>query len=250
MIRIKNQIEIQKIKKACAILAEVKKILWDFISPGISLKEIDSVAFKEIKKRGGKPAFLGQYGFPGTCCISVNEELIHGIPSDYVVKDGDIVKIDTGVIWEGYYSDSAFTKGVGNITEKDKELIQVAKDAFYAGFNAIKVGKRIGDISAAIGNYIRQKGYYTPDEFCGHGIGRELHEDPFVSNDGIPNSGPIIKNGMVICIEPMILQKSKKVMIKKDNWTVVDPLGYNTAHYEQTVLIDNGEAYILSGDNI
>ncbi|WP_373440945.1 type I methionyl aminopeptidase [Metamycoplasma equirhinis] len=250
MIIIKNQFEIQKIKKACSILAEVKTILWDFIRPGVSLKEIDSVAFKEIVKRGGKPAFLGQYGFPGTCCISVNEELIHGIPSDYIVKDGDIVKIDTGVIWEEYYSDSAFTKGVGNISAKDKELIQVAKDAFYAGFNAIKVGKRIGDISNAIGNLIRKRGYFTPDEYTGHGIGRNLHEDPYVYNDGLANTGAIIRNGMVICIEPMILQKSKNVLVKDDDWTVYDPFKLNTAHYEQTVLIDNDQAYILSGDNI
>ncbi|MBN0970729.1 type I methionyl aminopeptidase [Mycoplasma phocoeninasale] len=250
MVIIKNQFEIEKIKKACSILAEVKKILFDFISPGVSLKEIDSVAFKEIRKRGGKPAFLGQYGFPATCCISVNEELIHGIPSNYVVKDGDIIKIDTGVIWEGYYSDSAFTKGVGNISEDDRKLIQIAKDAFYAGFNAIKVGKRIGDISHAIGNIIRQNGYFTPDEYTGHGIGRHLHEDPFVHNDGISNTGEIIRNGMVICIEPMILQKSKNVLVKNDGWTVYDPLGFNTAHYEQTILIDNNQAYILSGENI
>ncbi|AWX69262.1 type I methionyl aminopeptidase [[Mycoplasma] anseris] len=250
MILIKSQYEINKIKKACSILAEVKTIVYDFIRPGVSLKEIDSVAFKEIRSRGGKPAFLGQYGFPNTCCISVNEELIHGIPSDYIVKDGDIVKVDLGVIWEGYYSDSAFTKGVGNITKADKELIQVAKDAFYAGFNAIKVGKRIGDISYAIGSYIKQKGYYTPDEYSGHGIGRSLHEDPYVYNDGLPNTGALIKNGMVICIEPMILQKSKNVATKDDEWTVFDPLGYNTAHYEQTILIDNDQAYILSGDNI
>ncbi|WP_412031448.1 type I methionyl aminopeptidase [Metamycoplasma buccale] len=250
MIIIKSKIEIEKIKKACQILAEIKTIVFDFIRPGVSLKEIDSVAFKEIKKRGGKPAFLGQYGFPNTCCISVNNELIHGIPSDYIVKEGDIVKIDTGVIYDGYYSDSAFTKGVGKITKKDEELIQVAKDAFYAGFNAIKVGKRIGDISYAIGSLIKKRGYYTPDEYTGHGIGKDLHEDPYVYNDGLPNTGPLIRNGMVICIEPMILQKSKNVMVKDDGWTVVDPYGFNTSHYEQTVLIDNDQAYILSGDNI
>ncbi|MDC8918557.1 type I methionyl aminopeptidase [Metamycoplasma hyosynoviae] len=250
MIKIKTLEEIEKIKKACSILAEVKKIVYDFISPGVSLKEIDSVAFKEIIKRQGKPAFLGQYGFPNTCCISVNEELIHGIPSDYVVKNGDIVKIDMGVIWDGYYSDSAFTKGVGDISEQDKKLIQVAKDAFYAGFNAIKVGKRIGDISFAIGSYIKSQGFYTPEEYTGHGIGKELHEDPIVDNDGVPRTGPIIRNGMVICIEPMILQKSKNVVVKKDRWTVVDPYGLNTSHYEQTVLIYDNKAYILTGDNI
>ncbi|RMA78595.1 methionyl aminopeptidase [Metamycoplasma subdolum] len=250
MILFKTDEEISKIKKACSILAEVKTILYDFIRPGVSLKEIDSVAFKEINKRGAKPAFLGQYGFPATCCISVNEELIHGIPSDYIVKDGDIVKIDCGAIYEGYYSDSAFTKGVGNISEEDKALIACAKDAFYAGFNAIKVGKRIGDISFAIGKLIKERGFFTPDEFTGHGIGKSLHEDPYVYNDGEKNTGPLIRNNMVICIEPMILQKTKQIKIKDDGWTVISASGKNTAHYEQTVLIKDNKAYILSGDNI
>ncbi|ACF07278.1 Methionine aminopeptidase [Metamycoplasma arthritidis] len=250
MIKLKTSYEIERIKQACKILAEVKVVVYDFIRPGVSLKEIDDVAFNEIKKRHGKPAFLGQYSFPNTCCISVNEELIHGIPSNYILKEGDIVKVDLGVIYDGYYSDSAFTKGVGKISDENKKLIQVAKDAFYVGFNAIKVGKRIGDISAAIGDFIRKAGYFTPDEYTGHGIGKELHEDPMVFNDGVAGTGPLIRNKMVICIEPMILKKSKNVAVKEDGWTVYDPLGYDTAHYEQTILIDNDQAYILTGDSI
>ncbi|QJG67127.1 type I methionyl aminopeptidase [Mycoplasma phocoenae] len=251
MIIIKNAQEIQDIKKSCQILAEVKQIVFDFIRPGVSLKEIDSIAFKEIKKRNAKPAFLGQYGFPYTCCISVNEELIHGIPSDRKLVEGDLVKVDMGAIWNGMYSDSAFTKYVGsNPTEIDLKLIKVAKDAFYAGFNAIQVGKRIGDISNAIGKVIKQNNFYTPDEYAGHGIGKSLHEDPTVFNDGKAKTGPLIRNGMVICIEPMILQRSNRTKVKKDDWTVYDPLGYKTSHYEQTILIENDEAFILTGDKI
>lgn len=246
MIKIKSQIEIDKITKSCQILAEVKQILWDFIRPGVSLKEIDSIAFNEIIKRGAKPGFKGLYGFPATACISVNEELIHGIPSNYVVKDGDLVSVDLGCIFEGYNSDSAFTKGVGKISLQDQKIIKVAKEAFYAGLNAIKPGARVGDISYAIGQVIKKNNLYTPMEYCGHGIGIDLHEDPMVFNDGVPHTGPLLRDGMVICIEPMILQKNDRVKVKKDKWTVVSASGLNSAHYEHTVLIKNGQGVILT----
>ncbi|WLP85473.1 type I methionyl aminopeptidase [Mycoplasma seminis] len=245
MITIKNPEEIKKISKSCQILAEVKQVLWDFVRPGVSLKDIDQLAFKEIIKRGAKPAFKGLYGFPATACISVNEQLIHGIPSDYVLKDGDLISIDLGCIWEGYNSDSAFTKGVGKISQQDQELIDVAKNSFLAGFNAIKKGARVGDISNAIGTYIRNHGYYTPAEFCGHGIGRNLHEDPYVPNDGKKGTGPLLKDGMVICIEPMIT-KHPRIKTLKDGWTVVSADGSRNSHYEHTVLIKNGKGIILT----
>ncbi|WP_438341291.1 type I methionyl aminopeptidase [Mycoplasma sp. 3341] len=250
-IKIKNKQQIDDLKKSCAILAEVKYLVYDFIRPGVSLKEIDSIAFKEIIARKAKPAFLGQYGFPNTCCISVNEELIHGIPSDRVLQEGDLVKVDMGVIWNGMYSDSAFTKYVGsNPSEEDKKLIKVAKDAFYAGFNEVKVGNRIGDISAAIYRVIKANGMFTPEEFSGHGIGTELHEDPFVPNIGLKGTGPLIRNGMAICIEPMILQGSANVKTLKDDWTIVSRNNKKTSHYEQTILIENDQAIILTGDKI
>lgn len=157
MAIIKTQEEIQKISKSCQILAEVKSILYDFVRPGVSLKEIDQLAFKEIIKRNAKPAFLGLYGFPATACISVNEELIHGIPSDYVLKDEDLLSIDLGCTYEGYHSDSAFTMNVGKINEENIKLINVAKGAFEAGLKAIRKGATIGDISYAIGKYIKKK---------------------------------------------------------------------------------------------
>ncbi|WP_029512827.1 type I methionyl aminopeptidase [Mycoplasmopsis iners] len=246
MIKIKSSAEIEKITKSCQILAEVKAILWDFIRPGVSLKELDSIAFNEIVKRGAQPAFKGLYGFPATACISVNEELIHGIPSEYKLKEGDLVSIDLGCKYQGYNSDSAFTKGVGKIATQDQKLIDVAIEAFNAGLNAIKPGARVGDVSYAIGQVIRKHNLYTPNNFCGHGIGLALHEEPNIFNDGHPKTGPLLRDGMVICIEPMILQKNAKTKTKKDGWTIVSASGLNSAHYEHTVLIKDGRGIVLT----
>ncbi|CCP23785.1 type I methionyl aminopeptidase [Mycoplasmopsis cynos] len=242
---IKTNEQIEKITKSCQILAKVKQIVWDFIRPGVSLKEIDQLAFKEIIKHGAKPAFLGLYGFPATACISVNEQLIHGIPSDYVVKDGDLVSVDLGCIYQGFNSDSAFTKAIGNVSENDRKLIAVAEGAFWAGVKAIKKGARVGDISYAIGQYIYKNNLYTPDEFSGHGIGLELHEDPYVPNVGKKGTGPLLRDGMVICIEPMIIQ-CPNIKILKDGWTVISANKTNTAHYEHTVLIKDGKGIVLT----
>lgn len=246
MVSIKSSREIELISKSCKILAEVKEILYDLVRPGVSLKELDRHAFNEIIKRGAKPAFKGLYSFPATACISVNDELIHGIPSNYVIKDGDIVKIDLGCDYHGYKSDSAFTKGVGKITESDSKIIEVAKLAFEAGLAAIKPGARVGDISYAIGQVIKNNNLYTPRDYTGHGIGKELHEDPYIPNYGKKGTGILLKDNMVICIEPMILQKSDRVYVKKDKWTVVSASGLNTAHYEHTVLIKNGKGVVLT----
>lgn len=246
MIYYKNPIEIENITKSCQILAEVKQIVYDNIRPGISLKELDSIAFNEIVKRGAKPAFLGLYGFPATMCISVNEELIHGIPSDYVLKDGDIVSCDLGCTYKGMNSDSAFTKGVGTISPINKKLINVAKQAFEAGLAAIKPGARVGDISYAIGQVIKKNNFYTPSEYCGHGIGYNVHENPDVYNDGYRGSGPLLRDGMVICIEPMVMQKNAKIKIKSDGWTIVSASGLTNSHYEHTVLIKNGRGVVLT----
>ncbi|BAW18073.1 type I methionyl aminopeptidase [Mycoplasmopsis bovigenitalium] len=246
MIYYKNPIEIENITKSCQILAEVKQIVYDNIRPGISLKELDSIAFNEIVKRGAKPAFLGLYGFPATMCISVNEELIHGIPSDYVLKEGDIVSCDLGCTYKGMNSDSAFTKGVGTISPINKKLINVAKQAFEAGLAAIKPGARVGDISYAIGQVIKKNNFYTPSEYCGHGIGYNVHEDPDVYNDGYRGSGPLLRDGMVICIEPMVMQKNAKIKMKSDGWTIVSASGLTNSHYEHTVLIKNGKGVVLT----
>lgn len=246
MIHIKSEREIELIKKSCSILAKVKKIVFDAIKPGISLLDLDKIAFNEILKLGGKPAFLNYQGFTGTICASVNEELIHGIPSKRILLEGDLVSIDMGVIFEGYFSDSAFTKAVGKESDEDKFLINVAKEAFNVGLEAIKPGARTGDIAFAIGSYIKSQNLFTPNEFSGHGIGKSLHEDPYINNDGQKGTGPLLQNNMVICIEPMILQKSKKIKILKDGWTVISANKTKSSHFEQTVLIKNGKGIILT----
>lgn len=247
MIHIKTQQEIEIMQKSADILVEVKQIIWDAIKPGVSTYELDQIAEREFKKRGAKPAFKGYQGFPATACISVNDTLIHGIPSkEEVLKEGDVISVDMGGIYQGYYSDSAFTKGVGQISKKDKKLIKIAEDAFWAGVNAIKPGARVGDIEEAIGKFIHSKGYYTPELFTGHGIGKNLHEDPAVHNLPMQGDGPLLKDGMIICIEPMILQGSKHTMTLRDGWTIKSSSGKNASHYEHMVLIKDGYPVIMT----
>ncbi|MGL6125222.1 MAG: type I methionyl aminopeptidase [Metamycoplasmataceae bacterium] len=246
MIHIKSEREIELIKKSCSILAEVKKIISSKIKPGVSLLELDKIAHDEIIRLGAKPAFLNYQGFTGTICASVNEELIHGIPSKRILKAGDLVSIDVGAIYEGYFSDSAFTKAVGEASEEDQFLIKVAEEAFNIGLNEIKPGARTGDIAFAIGSYIKSQNLFTPKEFSGHGIGKSLHEDPYINNDGKKGAGELLRDNMVICIEPMILQKSKKIKILKDGWTVVAVSKKKSSHFEQTVLIKNGKGIVLT----
>ncbi|VEU68330.1 type I methionyl aminopeptidase [Mycoplasmopsis pulmonis] len=248
MALVKTQQEIELIKKSCQILAEVKKVIYDLIRPGVSLKELDSIAFKEIVKRGAKPAFKGYMGFPATICASLNEELIHGIPNERVLKEDDLISIDIGVIYKGYYSDSAFSKSLSPENEENAFLINVAKVAFEKGIKAIKKGATIGDIGYAIGKYLDSQKVFTPREYSGHGIGSALHESPYVFNRAPRGSGMKIRNNMVICIEPMILQKSPQVYTKEDNWTVVAKSGLKSSHYEHTVLIQDWKAIVLTKD--
>ncbi len=246
MISIKTSSEIDLMKKSAEILAIAKQKVYDAIKPGITTNELDVIANKTITEMGAKAAFLGYGGFPKTACISVNEELIHGIPSARVLKEGDVVSVDMGAIWKGYYSDSAFTLGVGKITKEDEKLIQVAKDAFYVGIDQIKRGARVGDIEFAIGEFITKSGYFTPQNYTGHGIGTALHEDPRVHNIGQKGTGPLLKDGMVICIEPMILQNSDQSKTLEDGWTIVSNDGSNASHYEHTVLIEDGKPVLLT----
>ncbi|AGQ50804.1 type I methionyl aminopeptidase [Mesomycoplasma hyopneumoniae] len=245
MAIIKNEFEISQLKIAGKILAEVKAKIYDFVRPGISLKELDAIAFEEIKSRNAKPAFLNYHGFPATICASVNEILIHGIPSEYVIKENDLVSIDLGLSYNGFFVDSAFTKSLGPDQENQK-LINCAKEAFFAGFKAIKPGAKTGDIGFAINNVIKSYGFFTPYEFSGHGIGKKLHEDPNIYNFGIPKKGIELVDNMVICIEPMILQTSPHIKILKDGWSVKAKDGRKTSHYEETILIKDGRGIILT----
>lgn len=246
MINIRTKEELALLRESGRLLAEVKQIIWDAIKPGISTKELDDIAYNEIIARNSKPAFKGYGGFPGSACISVNDEMIHGIPGKRIIKEGDLVKVDLGLIWKGYYSDSAFTKGVGQITPEDQKLIDVAKGAFYAGVDAIKPGVRLGDVEFAIGQFVHKHKMHVPVQYSGHGVGTALHEEPFVHNQGTPGTGPLLKDGMVLAIEPMILQTSEKVKVLSDKWTVVSKDGKNTAHYEHTIAIIDGRVEILT----
>ncbi|MBG0730808.1 type I methionyl aminopeptidase [Mycoplasma sp. 'Moose RK'] len=245
MALIKTDFEVSQLKIAGKLLAEVKQKVYDFVRPGVSLKELDAIAFREINAKNAQPAFLNYHGFPATICTSVNQTLIHGIPSDYVLQKDDLVSIDLGLSYNGFFADTAFSKSLGENSENEK-LISCAKEAFFAGFNAIKPGATTGDIGFAIEKVVKSYGFYTPREFCGHGIGRKLHEDPNIFNTGKPRKGLKLANNMVICIEPMILQTSPEIKILKDNWSVVAKDGKKTAHYEQTILIQNGKGVILT----
>ncbi|WP_341401277.1 type I methionyl aminopeptidase [Mesomycoplasma ovipneumoniae] len=245
MSLIKTEFEIEQLKIAGKLLAEVKKKIYDFVRPGISLKEIDAIAFDEIIARGAKPAFLNYHGFPATICISVNEILIHGIPNDYILQEGDLVSVDLGLSYNGFFADSAFSKSLGPNAENEK-LIKCAEEAFFAGFKAIKPGATTGDIGFAIHQVIRSYGFFTPVEFCGHGIGKKLHENPNIFNFGVPGIGKKLQNNMVICIEPMIVQSSPRIKILKDGWSVQSNDGKKTSHYEQMILIQDGKGIILT----
>ncbi|WGI36567.1 type I methionyl aminopeptidase [Mesomycoplasma lagogenitalium] len=243
---IKKDSEIELIKKSCQILAEVKKIVYDAAKEGVSLLELDKLAYQETIKRNAEPAFLGYLNFPNTICTALNEEVIHGIPDNRILKNGDLISIDMGVKYQGYYSDSAFSKSIGENNFENYKLIEVAKRAFDAGLKAIKPGARVNDISKAIYKVIKENNLFTPLEFSGHGIGKHLHEKPYVYNYITNNQGMLLKDNMVICIEPMIIQDSNKVKILKDGWTVVSASNKKSAHYEQTVLIKNGKGIILT----
>lgn len=246
MITIKNEAGIRSMKEAGAIVAMVHKELKRVIEPGITLLELDSQAEKLIRRLGAIPSFKGYGGFPGSVCISVDEEVIHGIPSRRKLKEGEIVSIDVGAYYLDHHGDAAFTAAVGKISEEKSRLIKITEDSFFEGFKMAKAGNRIGDISHSIEKLVLDAGYSVVKEFVGHGIGRELHEDPSVPNYGPPGRGPRLEPGMTLAIEPMVNMGSQYVHILDDGWTVVTQDRLPSAHYEHTILITEGEPVILT----
>lgn len=246
MIFYKTNEEIQKVKESSlmvsATLAEIAKV----IEIGMTTKEIDNIAYKYILSINAVPAFLNYNGFPNTLCISVNSQVVHGIPSSYKIKDGDIVSIDCGVKYNDFYGDSCFSFGMGALTEVNKNLLKVTKQSLYEGISAAKVGCRIGDISYAIQNYAEINGYSVVRELVGHGIGKKLHESPEVPNFGKRGNGPLIKEGLVIAIEPMINMGKRDVYQWNDGWTVSTKDGLPSAHFEHTIAIRSEGVEILS----
>ena len=248
-ITIKKASEITKLRHANEVVAKTLDYLTCKVHPGLSLRELNSMGESYIQSLGARPAFKGLYGFPAGVCTSVNEVIIHGIPNDYILQEGDIVGLDIGTELDGWYGDSAITLPVGTISHNDTALIACAKDALYYAIDIIQPEMRFKELSHAIEQFILQKGYVPLRGFCGHGIGRKPHEEPELPNylEGInPKSGPKIKNGMVFCIEPMICHKEGTPKILEDKWSVVSTDGLRGSHYEHTVAIVDGKVEILS----
>ncbi len=246
MIVIKPKQQIELMREAGKIVAETHQILKEAVRPGISTLELDKIAEDNIRKYNAIPSFKGYGGFPGSICASVNDEVVHGIPSSRILKEGDIVSLDIGAYYKGYHSDSAKTHGVGVISEEDRKLIEVTKQSFYEGIKFAKEGYRLSDISHAIQEYVEKYGFSVVRDLVGHGIGTQLHEDPQIPNYGLPGKGPRLQSGMVLAIEPMINAGRYKVKILSDDWTVVTADGKKSAHYEHTIAITEDEPIILS----
>ena len=237
MIIIKNNKEIDLMRSAGRIVAETLLLVEEKVRPGITTAEIDRIAEEFITKHGAKPSFKGLYGFPASLCISVNEQVVHGIPGGYVLKDGDIVSVDCGAYLNGFHGDAARTFAVGNVSEEANKLIKVTEQSFFKGREYAKVGNRLTDISHGIQSYIEASGFAVVRDFVGHGIGRVVHEDPDVPNFGKPGRGPKLAQGMALAIEPMVNLGSYKVKTLNDDWTVVTSDGSLSAHYENTIVI-------------
>jgi len=246
MIILKTKSEIEKIKIACDVVKEVLEKLEDYIKPGIKTKDIDNFAETIINKRSAIPSFKNYRGYPAATCVSVNEVIVHGIPSDYVIKEGDIVSVDVGAYKGGFHGDAARTYMVGEVSNKAKKLVEVTKESFFEGIKKAKVGNRLQDISHAIQQYVETNGFNVIRDFFGHGIGRSLHEDPTIPNYGKPNRGARLRAGMVLAIEPMVVEGSYEIITLEDGWTAVTKDGSLAAHYENTVALTDNGAEILT----
>lgn len=247
MIIIKSNREIEIMRKAGKLVALTHEELKKHIKPGVSTKKLDEIAYEFIVKNGGTPSFKGYHGFPGSICASVNEVVVHGIPSeDVILKEGDIITVDVGVKYNGYHGDGAWTFPVGKISKEDEKLLEVTLKSLYEGLEQAKPNNRVGDISNAIEEFVKPYGYGIVEEFTGHGIGQNLHEGPYVPNFGSKDSGPVLKPGMTICVEPMINIGTKHVSILEDDWTTVTDDKKKSAHFEHMIAITNDGYEILT----
>jgi methionyl aminopeptidase len=245
-IKLKTPPEIKILRKAGKILSSIVEDTTRSLKSGMTTRQIDAIAEKLISDHAVLPAFKGYRGFPACCCISVNDEVVHGIPGDKVVHDGDVVSIDIGIIYRDYYSDTAVTVGVGKINPKLQELLDVTRQSLYEGIAQCRVGNHLGDVSNAIQNYIEQRNFSVVRDFVGHGIGKNLHEAPEVPNFGPAHMGPILKEGMVLAIEPMVNIGTWKTRISEDGWTVVTLDGQPSAHFEHSLAITADGPLILT----
>ena len=248
MITIKSKREIELLKNAGNIVYQTHQYLKPYIKEGITTKELDKLAEDFIRSKDATPSFKGYEGFPSTLCTSINSEVVHGFPSDRKLKNGDIISIDIGACFKGYHGDSAWTYIVGEVDDKTKQLLEDTEKSLFVGLEQVKPGNRIGDIGYAIEQYARKHNLGVVRELCGHGVGTSVHEDPEVPNYGIPNTGPKLKEGMVIAVEPMLTLGSPKVFLHDNDWTVDTQDGSLSAHFEHTVVVTKDGYQILTGE--
>jgi methionyl aminopeptidase len=251
-IVIKSEKEIAIMRRAGGIVAEVLKILSKSVRPGMKTRELDAIAEREMKRLGAESSFKGYHGYPAVLCVSVNDEIVHGIPGDRVLKEGDVVSLDFGVKYQGYQGDSALTVTIGEASPTAKRLIEATRGCLESGIAAARAGAKLGDVSAAIQEYADAKGYAVVREYTGHGIGREMHEDPQIPNTTEPpfglkaGTGPVLKKGMTLALEPMLSTGDWHTRVADDHWTVLTADGSLAAHFEHTVAINNHEAEVLT----
>ena len=246
MIIIKNTLEIEAMRRVNQMTARVRNALADMVQPGLPTLELGNFAKKMIREMGGASAFYGYHGFPGQVCVSINDEVVHGIPGRRIIREGDIVSIDTGISYQGFIGDTAITVAAGDISDENRRLLDVSKAALDAGIAKAVEGNRLGDISFAIQHTVEEAGFSVVRDFVGHGIGREMHEDPQVPNFGKPGRGPKLRAGMTLAIEPMVNVGKANVNVLDDGWTAVTGDGGNSAHFEHTVAVGKMAPDILT----
>ncbi len=246
MIVVKSKREIEIMRQAGQIVAQCLEMLKTEVRPGITTADLDQMAEKMIRQRGAVPAFKGYRGFPASICTSVNDQVVHGVPGSRVLEDGDILSIDLGVVWQGFYGDAGLTVPVGEVDETARSLLATTREALAAGLAMAVVGNRLGDISHAVQTYAEARGFSVVRDYCGHGIGRAMHESPEIPNYGPPDRGPELKPGMTLAIEPMINEGGYEVYTGPDDWTVLTEDGLRSAYFEHTVAVTEEGPDILS----
>lgn len=245
-IEIKSEREIAAMRQAGRIVAIILEILSEKLRPGMKTKELDGIAARELGRLGAKSSFKGYRGFPASLCVSVNDEIVHGIPGERVLQEGDLVSLDLGSIYDGFQGDAAITVGIGAISVAAKQLMKTTEESLRAGISVAHDGARLGDVSAAIQGCAEANGYAVIREYTGHGIGREMHEEPQIPNLGQPGTGPVLKKGMTLALEPMVSLGDWRTRLGSDHWTVMTADGSLAAHFEHTIAITNAEPEVLT----
>jgi methionyl aminopeptidase len=245
-IIIKSEKEIAVMREAGRIVAEILEIIGEQVKPGITTRELDMTADKELKKRGAVSSFNGYRGFPANICASINDEIVHGIPGDRILQEGDIISLDFGAIYNGFQGDAAVTVPVGKISPEASRLVEATRESLEKGIAAARAGATLGDVSSAIQKHAESKNYSVVREYTGHGIGRDMHEDPQIPNYGIPGTGPLLRKGMTLALEPMLNIGGSGTKVAKDRWTVLTADGSLSAHFENTIAITDNEPEVLT----